>query len=497
MGVELPQFPAIDKDIEVDVAIIGGGLTGITAAYLLKEANVKVAIIERRRCAAADTAHTTAHLTYVTDPRLNHLAKTLSNDGAKAFWEAGAAAIDKIYEIARNESADCDFKWVPGHLHGPLGKEDVNDLKSLELDAKLAIEFGFDAKFMERVPYANTCGVRFENQAKFSPLKYLRPLLAKIPGGGSYVFENSEAHDIEDEPLAVRSGKSKVRCQYLIIATHTPLLGKTGLVKGTLFQSKLALYTSYVFGATVPRGRLPEALFWDTSDPYYYLRVDARPGRDYVIFGGEDAKTGQENDANSHYARLEAKLKACLPEAKTENRWLGQVIETNDGLPFIGESAGKQFIATGFCGNGFTLGTLAAVMARDRYLGRKNPWFDLFNVDRKKFHGGTWRYVAENLDYPYYLLRDRLKAAEGSSLEDLKRGEGKILKLDGKKVAAYRDNDGNVTLRSPVCTHLGCIVRWNNADKTWDCPCHGSRFRPDGQVFSGPAESPLAANPSA
>ncbi|MGH8023657.1 MAG: Rieske 2Fe-2S domain-containing protein [Limisphaerales bacterium] len=159
--------------------------------------------------------------------------------------------------------------------------------------------------------------------------------------------------------------------------------------------------------------------------------------------------------------------------------------------------SGNQFIATGFCGNGFTLGTLAAVMARDRYLGRKNPWFDLFNVGRKKFHGGAWRYLAENLDYPFHLIRDRIKAAEGNSLDDLKRGEGRILKLDGKKVAAYRDSDGKVTLRSPVCTHLGCIVRWNNADKTWDCPCHGSRFYPDGRVFSGPAESPLASNPTA
>jgi Rieske Fe-S protein len=171
-------------------------------------------------------------------------------------------------------------------------------------------------------------------------------------------------------------------------------------------------------------------------------------------------------------------------------------VETNDGLPFIGENAGQQFIATGFCGNGFTLGTLAAVMARDRYLGRKNPWFDLFRVDRTKFHGGTWRYIQENLDYPFYMLRDRLKGAEAGSLDDLKMGEGKILKLDGKKVAAYRADDGKVTLLSPICTHLKCIVRWNPADKTWDCPCHGSRFKPTGEVFSGPAEAPLEKMPS-
>jgi Rieske Fe-S protein len=337
----------------------------------------------------------------------------------------------------------------------------------------------------------------FAHQAKFHPLKYLAPLLEKIPGDGSYVFENTEAHDIEDEPLTVHAGKFKIRCQYLIIATHTPLLGKTNLLKGTLFQSKLALYTSYVLGAKLPRGIVPEALFWDTTDPYFYLRADAQRDFDYAIFGGEDVKTGQEDDPKLHFARLEAKLKRFLPEAEIQNRWLGQVIETNDGLPFIGENAGKQFVATGFCGNGFTLGTLAAAMARDRYLGRKNPWFELFDVKRKKFHGGAWSYVTENMDYPFYMLRDRFAKAEAESLEDLKSGEGKILKLDGRKVAAYRDADGKITLRSPVCTHLGCIVHWNNVDKTWDCPCHGSRFKPTGEVYSGPAETPLAEDSTA
>jgi glycine/D-amino acid oxidase-like deaminating enzyme/nitrite reductase/ring-hydroxylating ferredoxin subunit len=494
-GVRMPKFAPLSKNIQVDVAIIGAGLTGITAAYLLKKSGVKVALIDRERCAAADTAHTTAHLTYVTDTRLHRLVKTFGRDGAKAFWEAGIAAIDDIYQIARAESSKCDFKWVPGYLHAPLGDNDEKARKTLERDAELAREFGFNATFMENVPYADVCGVRFENQGKFQPLQYLAPLLKKIPGKGSYVFENTEAHDIEDNPLTVKAGKFKIRCDYLIIATHTPLLGKTGLVKGTLFQSKLALYTSYVLGAKVPPGQLPEGLFWDTSDPYYFTRVDAGKNSDYVIFGGEDAKTGQEKNAKAHYQRLEKKLKKILPEAKVQNRWLGQVIETNDGLPFIGESAGKQFAATGFCGNGFTLGTLAAFMARDRYLKRKNPWFELFAVNRKKFHGGTWRYLKENLDFPYYMLRDRLAKAEGTSLKSLKKGEGKILKLGGKKVAAYRDEHGEVILRSPVCTHLGCIVHWNNADKKWDCPCHGSRFHPDGKVYAGPAESPLPKHP--
>jgi glycine/D-amino acid oxidase-like deaminating enzyme/nitrite reductase/ring-hydroxylating ferredoxin subunit len=491
----LPQFPSLSQDLEVDVVIIGAGLTGITAAWLLKQGGAKVALLDRQCCAAADTGHTTAHLTYVTDERLYTLVKNFGKDGAKAFWEAGAAAIDEIHKIVKETGDQAEFKWVPGFLHGRLDDTDEKDRASLEEDAQYARELGFEADFIEQVPFVHRPGVRFAHQAKFHPYKYLGPMLRSIPGDGSHVFENTEASEVEEKPLAVHAGKFKVRCSYLMIATHTPLLGKTALFKGTLFQSKLALYTSYVLGAKLPPGSVPEALFWDTSDPYYYLRVDRHRDHEYVIFGGDDCKTGQEENPNAVFARLQAKLKTILPAADVQHRWLGQVVETNDGLPFIGENDGQQFIATGFCGNGFTLGTLAAMMARDRYLDRKNPWFDLFRADRKKFHGGTWRYIQENLDYPFYMLRDRLKGAETESPDDIKVGEGKILKLDGKKVAAFRNDDAKITLLSPICTHLKCIVRWNAADKTWDCPCHGSRFKPTGEVFSGPAEEPLEKLP--
>jgi nitrite reductase/ring-hydroxylating ferredoxin subunit len=307
------------------------------------------------------------------------------------------------------------------------------------------------------------------------------------------VFENTEASEIEPDPLVVHAGRYKIRCNYLVIATHNPLMGKTGLVSATLFQTKLMLYTSYVLGAKLPPGTLPEALFWDTTDPYYYLRVDQKQDHDYIIFGGRDQKTGQEE--GPRFESLEADLKRILPQASVQDHWMGQVVETNDGLPFIGESAGQQFIATGFCGNGFTLGTLSAIMARDRFLRRENPWFDLFAVNRKKFHGGTWRYLKENLDYPYYFFRDRIAGAPDGNPDQLILGQGKVMKFQGKKLAAYRDENGKVSLLSPVCTHLNCVVRWNNEDKTWDCPCHGSRFKPTGEVLAGPAESPLQSVP--
>ncbi|HYG22819.1 MAG TPA: FAD-dependent oxidoreductase [Verrucomicrobiae bacterium] len=487
----LPQFPSLANDLTVDVVIIGAGLTGITAAYLLKREGVKVALLDRQRVAQADTGHTTAHLTYVTDERLKDLVKSFGRDAAKSFWEAGGAAIDQIHDNIRQLNVDAEFKWVDGFLHESFNGSDAKDRRSLEEDAALARELGFGAEFVRSIPAFGRAGVRFANQAKFHPFKYLAAMLQTIPGDGSHVFENTEFSEVKSDPMIVHAGRHKIRCEYLFIATHTPLLGKAGMLKGTLFQSKLALYTSYVLGARLPKGTLPEALFWDTTDPYYYLRVERLADHDFAIFGGEDCKTAQEENPEEVFARLQRKLKEILPGAEVQQRWLGQVVETDDGLPFIGENEKQQFIATGFCGNGFTLGTLAAAMARDQYLQRKNPWFDLFRVNRKQFHGGAWRYVTENLDYPYYMLRDRVAPADGDSLDDLKLGDGKILQLKGKKVAAYRGSDGKVTLLSPVCTHLGCLVKWNPADKTWDCPCHGSRFKPEGDVFSGPAESPL------
>jgi glycine/D-amino acid oxidase-like deaminating enzyme/nitrite reductase/ring-hydroxylating ferredoxin subunit len=487
----LSDFPQLERDIEVDVVVVGAGLTGITTAYLLRQEGVRVALIERDRIAAGDTSRTTAHLTYVTDYRLHEIAKKFGKDAAKSFWEGGAAAIDQIESITRQTNADCGFHWAPGYLHESITERDPKERERLQEDAELAREFGFDARFVETVPYAKVPGVRFAHQAKFHPLKYLDPLVRAIPGNGSYVFEKTEFEEVEDKPMVVHANGKKIRCQYLVIATHNPLMGKKGLITATLFQSKLALYTSYVLGARLPKDALPEALFWDTSEPYYYLRVDPHEDHQYAIFGGEDVKTGQEEDRIEVFKRLEQKLLAMLPMAKVEHRWMGQVVETDDGLPFIGENANKEFVATGFCGNGFTLGTLSAMMARDRYMGRNNPWFDLFRVDRRPFHGGVWRYVKENLDYPYYLLRDRFSRAETDTLADLKNGEGKIVKLQGKKLAAYRNDEGKVTLCSPVCTHLKCIVRWNEADKTWDCPCHGSRFHATGEVLGGPAEEPL------
>lgn len=487
----LPAQPKLDRDLEVDVIVVGGGITGITAAYLAKNAGKTVALIDRARCASIDTGHTTAHLTAVTDFRLKDIAKRFGRDAARATWAAGIAAIDQIMSLIRAEGIACDFQWVPGYLHAPLRDPNSKRIDELEAEAAAAAELGIRAEFLGSVPLFGVPGIKFDHQAIFHPTKYLTALVKTIPGAGSWVFEETNADEISDDPLTVKSGDFKIRGQFLFLATHNPLQGVTGALSAMLFQTKLALYTSYVIGGTVPKGQLPYASFWDNGDPYDYLRIESRGDQDYVIFGGEDHKTGQSADTSQPYRILEERLRTYVPAIQIDHRWSGQVIETTDGLPYIGETAKGQFAATGFSGNGMTFGTLGAMMAMDKFLGRTNPWADLFDISRKKLLGGAWTYIKENKDYPIHLVSDWMSASEGDSTEQLAPGEGKILKLHGKRVAAYRDENGTVSLCSPVCTHLKCIVDWNNAEKTWDCPCHGSRFEPTGKVISGPAEEPL------
>jgi len=477
-SASISRFPKLDTDERCDVLVIGGGITGLTAAYLLSSAGKSVVLLERSRLAEIDTGHTSAHLTMVTDMRLGELSKHFGRDHARAVWDAGIAAMWKIEAIAQQQKIDCGFEWIPGYLHAPRartlrlaeqdarsghegqdgrdGQEGRRAPGEFAEEAKTASDLGFDASFVDDVPFVGGPGVRFENQARFHPRKYLSGLARVLSDRGVKIFEHSEVEEFTDRPLGAKANSCAVTCGDVVVATHTPLMGNKGLVGASLFQTKLALYTSYVAAGRVARGTVPDALFWDTADPYQYLRIEPHRDFDLVILGGEDHKTGQAADTSKCYARLEAALKSLVPGVELTHRWSGQVIETPDGLPYIGWHAEHQFAATGYSGNGMTFGTLAAMMASDAILGRRNPWSDLFDPARKVVRGGTWDYVTENKDYPYYMIRDRVAGAEG-----------------------------------PTCTHMGCATTWNKAERTWDCPCHGSRFRPSGAVISGPAESPL------
>lgn len=489
-STKMQSFASLDRDLHVDVVVVGGGITGLTAAYLLVQAGRSVALLERERCAQIDTGHTSAHLTMATDASLTELVERFGRDHAQAAWDAGLAAMAQIDAAARDEQIACDFAWVTGYLHRPPG-DTTNQTQMFQQEAALAADMGFDAAFIEDVPLVGGAGVAYEHQARMHPRKYLAGLARAIRTRGGHIFELSAAEEFCDAPLSVKANGRTVTCEEVVLATHTPLTGNASLASATLFQTKLALYSTYVVAGRMAKGQVPDALFWDTADPYHYLRVAPDHDYDLVIFGGEDHKTGQAANTELCFERLERALMAIVPSVEVTYRWSGQVIETPDGLPFIGDTADHQFAATGFSGNGMTFGTLSGMMAADRILGRNNPWQELFDTGRTKVRGGAWNYIRENKDYPYYMIRDRFAGAEARSVRAVKRGEGKIIERGGQLVAAARDEEGSVTVRSAICTHMGCLVDWNEAERTWDCPCHGSRFKPDGSVLAGPAESPL------
>jgi glycine/D-amino acid oxidase-like deaminating enzyme/nitrite reductase/ring-hydroxylating ferredoxin subunit len=491
-SASLPTFARIERDVDVDVVVVGGGITGLTTAYLLVSAGHSVALLERERCAQVDTGHTSAHLTMVTDVRLTELARRFGRTHAQAVWDAGLAAIAQIDAVVREYEIDCAFEWVNGYLHAPNGEASRDQADALNEDAALASDLGFDATFVSDVPVVGGPGIRFDDQARFHPRKYLAGLAKAVRAKGGEIFEHSSADEFCAEPLSVKANGRTVLCKDIVIATHNPVVGVANIAGATLFQTKLALYSSYVIAGRVPPGTVPDALFWDTADPYQYLRVERHRDHDVVIFGGEDHKTGQVSETSACYERLARALTARVPGISVSHKWSGQVIETPDGLPYIGRMADHQYAATGFAGNGLTFGTLGAIIISDAILGRRNPWAELFDPSRAAIRRGLWEYLKENADYPYYMMRDRFAGAEGRSLRSVKRSQGKIIEHQGAKVAAYRDASGTMRLRSAVCSHMGCLVAWNEAERTWDCPCHGSRFTPAGDVISGPAEAPLS-----
>lgn len=482
-----PEFPSLSGRIEVDVLVVGGGLTGISTAYLLQQAGCRVAVVEQQGIGQGDTGHTTAHVTCVTDARLSELVGKFGRSPARAFWEAGREGMLQICRLAEEAGISCGLRQVPGYLFAAMDKDGEKEREALRQDAALAEEFGFDAEMLREDPLFGRPAIRFPNQLKFHPTEYVFALARRISGNGSHVFTQTCGHEIDGEKHELRTADGVIVYDTLIAATHVPIQGERSLLGAAFFQTKMAAYSSYVIEAKI--NGIPESLFWDTADPYLYLRFDGTADDGSVIIGGEDHKTGQEADTDGCYQRLERKLKKLLPAARPRRRWSGQVWESADGLPFIGEVAPRQFVATGFSGNGMTLGTFSAMLLRDLVLGRANAWADLFSPQRKAFPSGAWEYVRENVDFPVRFVADRLRPA--GRLDEIARCSGAVVRMKGRRRAVYLDAHGKRTVLSAVCPHMGCIVAWNPAEKTWDCPCHGSRFRPTGELLGGPAESGL------
>jgi Rieske Fe-S protein len=349
--------------------------------------------------------------------------------------------------------------------------------------------------YLDNVPPTGKPGILFRSQMKFHPLKYLTAVARDAVKQGALIFEETDVTEFGESPSHVIANGHRINYQNVVIATHVPLQGNRGTMRATLFQTKLASYSTYAVAATAPARTLPEMIWSDTADPFNYLRVDRTEEGDVIILGGEDHKTGQLVETADCFERLEQRLAKIAPDAVISHRWSGQVVETVDGLPYIGENADGQFIATGFSGNGMTFGVVAAMMARDYLTGRKNGWEETFNPSRVELAAGA-TYVCENVDFPVHLVKDRLGIKDGEPGE-LKAGEGCVVKIDGETIAICRDEDGTMHRLRAVCPHLGCIVAWNESERTWDCPCHGSRFCADGSLIAGPAEEGLEPQKSA
>lgn len=492
---DLPDHPPLRTEQRADVCIVGGGIAGLTTAYLLAREGKSVIVLDGNRLAAGETGNTTAHLSNAIDDRFTEIERLHGQEGARLAAESHGAAIDRIESIAREEGIDCDFERCDGYLFQPPGEAPEQLRKELEAAQRAGLA---DVEMLPRAPlphYDTGPCLRFPRQGQFHPLKYLKGLAEVIRERGGAIYHATYAKEIEGGPWAkvtTRAGQV-IHTRAVVVATNSPIIDLVAI------HTKQAPYHTYVIGLAVPKGSIPHGLYWDTQDPYHYVRLwsgqsgndthDVGEDQEVLIVGGEDHKAGQADDANARFDRLANWTRERFPNAgEVLFRWSGQVQETLDGLAYIGRNPADQpnlYIATGDSGMGMTHGTIAGMLLTDLIMERLNPWAELYSPARKPVKA-AWEYAKENLNVARQYT-DWLTGGDVSSEAEIAPGSGAILRSGLSKIAAYRDEQGILHKCSAVCTHLGCIVAWNDAAKTWDCPCHGSRFRPEGQVLDGPA----------
>ncbi len=473
--------PSLAGDLTVDVAVVGAGITGLTTALLLTRAGRSVAVLEADRIGAGTTGGTSAHVTQVLDHRYKDLASKFGADGARQVATSTGTALAQIAALVAEEAIDCDFARVPGYLYA----ESEKDVDQIDEELEGACRAGVAAERAADLPlpFPVAAAVRFPQQARFHPTAYLAGLAAAVQKRGGRIFEGTRAVGTEGgERCRVETAHGTVTAGSVVLATHTP----AGF---NVLQTELEPMRSYVLAARLADGReVPDGLFWDTADPYHYTRRQPDPAGDLLIVGGADHPTGHQDDTAACYRDLERYVRERWPVAAIEHRWSSQFYEPVDGLPFIGESPLGQnvLVATGYSGTGLVLATLAAMLLSDAIAGRENPWADLYRTTRFKPLAGGPKLVSLSLGVARRFVGDRLAAPRLEDLSQVAAGEGGVFEVDGDKVAVSRDAGGEVRAVSAVCTHAGCIVHWNTAVQTWDCPCHGGRFTPRGEVIEGP-----------
>jgi glycine/D-amino acid oxidase-like deaminating enzyme/nitrite reductase/ring-hydroxylating ferredoxin subunit len=489
-----PSQQRLKENIRTDVCIVGAGIAGLTTAYLLAKEGRSVVVLDDGAIGGGMTGRTTAHLTNAFDDRYLEMEKLHGADGARLIAESHTAAIDKVEQIARDEHIDCGFERLDGFLFVPPNES----IDVLNDELKASHRAGLvDVEMVERAPietFDTGPALRFPRQAQFHPLDYLTGLTRAFTRAGGRIFTETHATNITggaDARVETSHGPA-VSCDVIVVATNTPVNDRVAI------HTKQAPYVTYVIGVRVPKGSITRALYWDTPDPYHYVRLQTdkeNPASEILIVGGEDHKTGQENDGAERFARLEQWTRERFPQTGgVEFRWSGQVMEPVDGIAYIGANPLDEenvFIATGDSGQGMTHGTIAGMLLSDLIQDRKNPWADLYSPSRIRLRS-MGEYASENLNVAGQFT-DYLTAGEIESVDQLEPGDGAIMREGLSKLAVYRDDGGTVHKLSAVCPHLGCIVAWNSTEKTWDCPCHGSKFDADGRVYQGPANGDLSS----
>ena len=489
---EVPQFQPLTQDVRANVCIIGAGIAGMTTAYLLARAGRAVVLIDDGPIGGGETSRTTAHLTAALDDRYYNIAKLHGDEGARLAAESHMAAIHRIETIASMEDIDCDFQRVEGYLF--LGGN--SQRKELERELEATHRAGInDTQLVNRIPFDfwdSGPALRFPRHATFHPLKYLKGLARAILRDGGKIYTGVHAQKIEDgEPARVTTSEG-----YVIGADNVVVCTNTPVNDWLIIHTKQAAYRTYVIGARIPKGSVPHGLYWDTPHPYHYIRIQQGEDSagheldyDILIVGGEDHKTGQAADTEERFVRLEQWTRERFPMIeRVEYRWSGQVMEPVDYLAYIGRNPGGDehiYIATGDSGNGMTHGTIAGIILNELIQGRKHQWAKLYDPSRVRLRA-TPEYLKENINVAEQ-YKDWFTKGDADDVEQIKPGDGAVLGTGRGKIAVYRDERGNIHQLSAVCPHLYGIVHWNDTEKTWDCPCHGSRFDPSGKVVNGPA----------
>ncbi|HUF12702.1 MAG TPA: FAD-dependent oxidoreductase [Longimicrobiales bacterium] len=485
--VEPRRYAPLTEDTDADVCVVGAGLAGLTTALELARGGMRVVVLEKEsNIGAGETAHTSAHLANAMDDRFDHLERHLSLDAARQARESHGAAIDWIERVARDEGIDCDFRRVDGFLVPGEG-EDPN---RMEDEHQAALRAGFsDAELLASSPIEGLGGpcIRFPEQGEYHPLRFLNGAADAVVRAGSRIFTDAHVVDAQGgaDGRATTADGPTVRARRIVLATNSP----AGRYLETI---KMLPYRTFVVALEVVPGVVPRALYWDTTDPYHYVRLASdRAGRELLLVGGGDYQSGTKDRGEQVFLELvEWARERFDTRGATVYRWSGQVLEPADHLAFIGRSHADDdvYLCTGDSGQGMTHSVIAAMRIGDLILDRPERWPV---YDPRRLSGGAIREYLRDAALMGRKMLDHVKPGDVDSVDDIPVGGGAVLRRGLKEIAAYRDEAGELHERSAICTHAGCVVHWNSTEKSWDCPCHGSRFDPGGAVLNGPAVSSL------